>query len=1098
MALFRSFNEIVNSMRERLRLTQPNLDTKVGTVSRDLFIDAQAEQIEKLHKAMLLVSEKQSPASASGTDLDKWARNFGISRKGGSPANGLVVFTTNELNSDVAIPANTIVTAKSGATFRTIGNYTMSVSEKNRYSAIASRLRRLLNLAGISDQYALEIPVQATAAGRSGNIAPYQIISSNVRDGLKVINLTSFANGDNSESDAAFRSRVFATFSGANTGTASGYRNAALSITGVLDVLIVEPGNSLMLRDGTETIQINDGTFRILNSGTGGKVDLYILGKQLVDNSESYIYVDKSGNGDPTDERNNYVPGISFLDNTLTSEERRLAAFNDGQIPLQPIDNIISVSGSLSGILSPKTVDSDGNVSGNYELVRDTNADTGGSPFGYDYIKFISNKKDVLSEVIIKKDLNSVDPLRFTDISTVSDVFQDRQILNENSKVLATERSIVYLNHSPIVNVSRIVNKTTGEVYVIESQNVDEVTGLNYDGFIEISGKTLPSTADILSTDYIWRQFYDPYIDFNGSPAAQSFSDISVVDSIDWGVSSGIFEEESLITQSDDEIELQIQTDYNISRVLSVYSKTQVSAQTTNLTNFEGETVLGMLLQNSDDSISNIISIKTDGLEIWNTNNADGVFSVRTIYLPTDAAVTNGATCTIEYNKIEYFNIENTDGTFSNNIITLPSQDILEGEAVYDSLEEIFLTSSEIYVKYVASLNYLIPSTSLTLLPIIGSSGDNQLSDSSLATITSSNQPIFYNDDLSLITRFGPSKLSCSVSGIIKAGKIKISGTTFKRMVLNIESGVALNNLLVDIKNPVLEQLGLSSLTSNIGLARIENVQIDDGSKYDIVGYSILNNEYDLTYSVQNSNLSQLSFYLPGTSTNLSLSPTSSQSLLITCLIYIKNDFEELYFPQDQTIYTEKTFAIIDRISISSGFRSSVGSITGNIRIGFANQPEVGISYLSNYSFTSPKEGERITVRYNVNNLIADVTRAVEEVRPITADVLIKEAFEISVDVQGEILINEDSEDSETQILENVTNAVINLLNTNTLGSIIDYSDIINIATTIPGVDSVNISLFNESGEQGRRTFIKSLDNQTIIAGSVIFESIPRKDFRIS
>ena len=61
MALFRSYSEIVNSMTERLRLTQPNLDTKPGTVARDLFIDIQAEQIERLHRSLILVSEKQSP-----------------------------------------------------------------------------------------------------------------------------------------------------------------------------------------------------------------------------------------------------------------------------------------------------------------------------------------------------------------------------------------------------------------------------------------------------------------------------------------------------------------------------------------------------------------------------------------------------------------------------------------------------------------------------------------------------------------------------------------------------------------------------------------------------------------------------------------------------------------------------------------------------------------------------------------------------------------------------------------------------------------------------------------------------------------------------
>ncbi|NDB86613.1 MAG: hypothetical protein EB127_28555, partial [Alphaproteobacteria bacterium] len=83
-------------------------------------------------------------------------------------------------------------------------------------------------------------------------------------------------------------------------------------------------------------------------------------------------------------------------------------------------------------------------------------------------------------------------------------------------------------------------------------------------------------------------------------------------------------------------------------------------------------------------------------------------------------------------------------------------------------------------------------------------------------------------------------------------------------------------------------------------------------------------------------------------------------------------------------------------------------------------------------------------------------------------------------------------------VIENASNAVVNLLGSSALGATVDYSDIINAVTTIAGVDSVNISLFNESGSTGRRTYIKALDNQAIAAGSVRFTAIARKDFRIT
>ena len=81
MATYKTYSQIARSMVDRLRLVQPSLDTKPGSVSRDLFIDIQADEIQKLYGLISLVSDKQSFATASGSDLDKLARNFGFSRK---------------------------------------------------------------------------------------------------------------------------------------------------------------------------------------------------------------------------------------------------------------------------------------------------------------------------------------------------------------------------------------------------------------------------------------------------------------------------------------------------------------------------------------------------------------------------------------------------------------------------------------------------------------------------------------------------------------------------------------------------------------------------------------------------------------------------------------------------------------------------------------------------------------------------------------------------------------------------------------------------------------------------------------------------------
>ena len=903
MAIFRSFSEIVNSIIERLRLTQPNLDTKVGTVSRDVFIDIQADQLEKLHSSMLLVSEKQSPEIARGKDLDRWANNFGITRNSGTPSNGIIVFTTNEISTDIPIPSGTVVTSRNGLQFRTIGSYIMSVAEKNRFSANGNRLRSTLDLAGITDSFAIEVPVRAGNSGTSGNISSFQVTEHNLEDSLKVTNLVSFNGGSNTESDAAFRSRVFAVFSGSNTGTAFGYRNAALSIAGVNDAIVIEPGNTLMLRDGTETIEINDGSFRILSSGTGGKVDLYILGTQLEEVVESYVFTDKSGTGNAQDERNDFILGQGTLDSSLTSEERRIKAFNDGVLPLQPANTIISVIGSASGIMSKSVTNADGTISGNYSLVKDLNVDTGGSPFGFDKLRFVSSEKEVEAESIIKQSVNSIDALRFSSATNLIGVFQDISILSENSTVSSADKTVIKLQHSPAVTVSRVRNKTTGEVYVIESQNVDSNTGLNETGEIIISGKILPSAADVLSVDYIWRIVYDKFIDYNGQFTGAQFVDHTVSDSIDWGVSNGITAEVSVVDRTPDGLEFQLQVANTVSRVISVFSATLTTGTVENVEGVGGVLSSGVTLAASDEVITNIVSIKNEnGVELYNTLAGDGSFSGRVIILPSDSPVGSSVVATVFYNKTELYAVDNSDGTFANDIITLPSEDILSGNEILTEVNSLFLLGEDIYIDYIAEVNSIVPSQALTSLPVNGSGASNTLFDTRLTLIGESNQPIFYgfnaSGNITGIEKFGPTRLSTTVSGVTRSGKLKALGETLTRFELDITAGVSVSGFTFNMDSAIRDALGLTSVSSNIGIARVDLITSLDNPDItvDLIGHSLNTNIYGLGVTELDATLNTTEFVIPSTTNNVGLSFSSGEVLRVSLLIYNVSDTEDLFF----------------------------------------------------------------------------------------------------------------------------------------------------------------------------------------------------------
>ena len=122
--------------------------------------------------------------------------------------------------------------------------------------------------------------------------------------------------------------------------------------------------------------------------GSSGQIGAYLT-EYLRKKGHEVIEFDKTNN--------------STQDLTRTSEERRMLAFKNANIPAQPVDSIVSVSGSSSGLLVEQYTDLSGNIRGNYVLEKDYNPETGGSPFGYDKIRFISNAKEVIAEGLMKK-----------------------------------------------------------------------------------------------------------------------------------------------------------------------------------------------------------------------------------------------------------------------------------------------------------------------------------------------------------------------------------------------------------------------------------------------------------------------------------------------------------------------------------------------------------------------------------------------------------------------------------------------------------------------------------------------------------------------
>lgn len=1082
MVRVRTANDLVLGILDFYRTSQPQLDLKPGQVARDLLVDGQAVQLARLYEELLRVQSAQSFMLSLGSELDALGSNWGGSRKQGSRSSGIALLTFNEIEADIPIPKNSIVTASNGASFTTNTSLTVSVINKNTYRATASKYRAALDFVGISDEFAVEVSVDATSTGDGGNISRYSLNSTNIPGVSRVTNPSSFAGGSAAETDSAFKRRILGIFSGANTGTETGYTNTVLADPDVIDAQLVGPGDSLMTRDGTQVFVAEDGSRTITSDGTGGKVDIYVYGFRLSDTLDSYVYLDHSNKDDPTDISNDFVLGQISGDENKTVSRKRIDNIKNNELPNQPVTNILEVTGSSSGSnFVEKSVDEYGRISGNYELVIDTGA-YAGSPWGFDRLRWVDDRIRDLPEDITKGKFNSQDPLGFSDVTKIGSIKQNVQVVNENSRVSASDRSSIQLSHYPITSVSRVFNQTTGERYIVTSQNPDGGTQ-NTTGRIIISGNTLPAISDILQVDYIWVFDYDPNWDFDNRANSDNIRDAT--DSIDWGYSNDVRREEVVAETGG-----ILRVTHLVNAVVSVNTFVEetylIHGTIVQLVNNRPAVIVSQ-------KVVNVISVEDSvtGAEYFNTGEGDGSFSGQTIFLPTDTTAITGDTVNVRYNAVDNFTNNGISGSFSSNIITLPA-----GTSVGDGYI--------VEVNYLADIRQLVPATALSNLPIWRYRNNFQNSDSTdfgtqptthiyepiIGPIPNPAPPIASN------LRKAPTRLKLTIAGTISPGVLTVSGTSIQGVFEGVFTATA-NGLTHDLSTMIRRALGLSSNTSipsNVSVIRLisfEKVQasglevISVEQEYDIFGYELANNEFSKDESLQNSALTARQIKLPSTLTNNDNLPVIGDTFRCTFYIGKTSDTENVAFSKSGTLSTQKIYAFVDTISISSGFTSGA-SQTATLTVTPQNQPAQGSRYTAYYDYLAPKPNERITIRYNKNQVIVDNTLAIERTRPIGADVLVKSAVPIKVNISLAIVVSRGFETSSAVVAQNVVDAVTQALNATELGSVIDESKFINVAYTISGVDRVRSTRFNKDGVVGRVLSIQAQKNEFILANDVV------------
>jgi uncharacterized phage protein gp47/JayE len=215
-----SFAEVVAQVRAALSVSDPELDTSVGTPARKI-IDAVSEQVAQAYVDDHLLNYQYDVDAKSGSDLDSMVELFGISRLTPKRAVGVVTFSQPSGTNTVAnIPLGTQVTNIVGS-----GQVVFSTIVPAQIDALAT---------------SIDVPVMAVVGGTAGNLPAHSLtLRATPVPGVTVTNNASTSGGTDAETDDQLRARFKATVFRSLAGTVPMYQGIALENPSVTQVNVI-------------------------------------------------------------------------------------------------------------------------------------------------------------------------------------------------------------------------------------------------------------------------------------------------------------------------------------------------------------------------------------------------------------------------------------------------------------------------------------------------------------------------------------------------------------------------------------------------------------------------------------------------------------------------------------------------------------------------------------------------------------------------------------------------------------------------------------------------------------------------------------------
>lgn len=247
--------QIVSQMRQVLSLSEPDLDTSIGTPVRKI-LDAVGEAVAEASVDNYLLTYQYDIDAKEGADLDDFVRLFGFTRLPARRATGTLTFERSSPSPQpFVIPVNTQVSTED--------------------SPIVTVMTVTPAVLGMGDT-TITVPAQALVAGSGGNVPTDSLRRplTNVQGVTTVTNEIPMTGGLDAETDAALRKRFKETIFRSLAGTESMYLGTALEDPDVSQASVVAAAKRFIERielvAGTGTSTINDAKYIYPSSSAFG------------------------------------------------------------------------------------------------------------------------------------------------------------------------------------------------------------------------------------------------------------------------------------------------------------------------------------------------------------------------------------------------------------------------------------------------------------------------------------------------------------------------------------------------------------------------------------------------------------------------------------------------------------------------------------------------------------------------------------------------------------------------------------------------------------------------------------------------------------